>query len=199
MNGLFATAYFGPISMYQKLTSCSQTWIEVHEHMVKQSYRNRCVILSANGKMNLTVPLDGRRNHKPIQDQKILSKEHWVAKHLKSMDAAYRSSAYYEFYQPEIAEILNRDFTYLLDLNNAVHEFVMDSVQLETTWEETQVFQSDFDGADFRSLIHPKKESLIEAIEYPQVFDEKYGFQKDLSILDLLFNQGPNSYSFIEV
>jgi hypothetical protein len=197
MKGLFATAYFGPVSYYQKLNECSERTLDIHEYLVKQSYRNRTVIYGANGPLNLIIPLEKRKNKSVVKDLKIFNDPHWKQLHQKSLDSAYRSSPFYEFYEDDLNAIFEKKYDFLLDFNNACHEFIADQIQIELPFIPTNEYVSNFEGTDYRTLIHPKKDTLSKEEEYYQVFEEKYGFLKDLSILDLLFSQGPNTISYL--
>lgn len=196
MKAVFASAYFAPISYYQKLNQFDECVLDVHEHMVKQSYRNRAVIYGANGALNLIVPLINRTNRTPIYQQRIEDSQEWKKLHLKSIESAYRSSPFYEYYIDELEQVLMKEYEFLVDLNLACHQFICDQLDEKWLFQKSDVFVEGDDFQNYRDTIHPKKESLYEGPEYYQVFSDKYGFLKDLSILDLLFNQGPNTLSY---
>lgn len=198
MKGLFSTAYFGPVSYYQKLfQSTEERILEVNEFFEKQSYRNRAVIMGANGRMNLIVPLEKQDRKTLVKDRKIDYADGWQAQHAKSIVSAYRSSPYFEFYEEDFLKLYEKQEKYLLDFNLKCHEFITQELQEDLSFSKTESFLESFEGTDFKNIIHPKKDSLVDEIEYYQVFEIKHGFQSDLSILDLLFSQGPNAVSYL--
>jgi hypothetical protein len=198
MKGLFSTAYFGPVSYYQKLfLSADKRLLEINEFFEKQSYRNRAVILGANGRMNLIIPLEKQIRNTLIKDRRIDHRESWQSQHLKGIISAYRSSPYFEFYEEDFMKLFEKKDEFLLDFNLRCHDFIASELEEDLSFEKTTAFVEDFDGEVFKNTIHPKKESLLEEVPYYQVFEEKHGFQSDLSILDLLFSQGPNAISYL--
>ena len=200
MKGLFSTAYFGPVSYYQKLfLSTEQRMLEVNEFFEKQSYRNRTVILGANGRLNLITPLEKQGRNTLVKDRQIDHRESWQDQHLKSIISAYRSSPYFEFYEEDFKKLYETKDKFLLDFNLRCHVFIANELEEELSFEKTTAFVEDFEGEVFKNVIHPKKESLLEEVSYYQVFEERHGFQSDLSILDLLFSQGPNAISYLDL
>lgn len=200
MKGLFSTAYFGPVSYYQKLFQSSEgRFLEANEFFEKQSYRNRTVIIGANGRMNLIIPLEKQDRKTLVKDRKIDYRDPWQAQHSKSIISAYRSSPYFEFYEEDFLKLYEKPDKYLLDFNLKCHEFIAQELEEDLSFSKTESFSQNFEGEDFKNVIHPKKDSVVDEIEYYQVFEVKHGFQSDLSILDLLFSQGPNAISYLDL
>ncbi|HEY4539509.1 MAG TPA: WbqC family protein [Faecalibacter sp.] len=197
MKNTFPAFYFGPIDYYADMVKSETIEIEVCENFQKQTYRNRCNILGANGKLPLTIPMhhDGSRNMKDIKP----SYDHnWQKEHFKSLRSAYLSSPYFEYYEDEIATFYDRKEKFLLDLNLRTIEFILSKLKIDTTVTHTssfQVLETDF---DFRNKYSAKKEPAIHFPEYVQVFDEKFGFTPGLSILDILFSEGPHAAIYLK-
>jgi hypothetical protein len=176
--------------------------VDVGEHYVKRSYRNKCSILSANGVMALTVPLsrsssdDADLTHAAMKDLKVSYDDNWRHVHWQSLVSAYNMSPFFEYYEDDIKPLFERKFDYLVDLNAEAMDIVnrllmMDDVMINVS--ETYIPAQTVE-LDLRDKITPKTHlNDFNQKEYYQVFSEKYGFQPNLSILDLLFNLGPES------
>lgn len=176
--------------------------VDVGEHYVKRSYRNKCSILSANGVMALTVPLsrsssdDADLTHAAMKDLKVSYDDNWRHVHWQSLVSAYNMSPFFEYYEDDIKPLFERKFDYLVDLNAEAMDIVnrllmMDDVMINVS--ETYIPAQTVE-LDLRDKITPKThlDDFCQK-EYYQVFSERYGFQPNLSILDLLFNLGPES------
>lgn len=176
--------------------------VDVGEHYVKRSYRNKCSILSANGVMALTVPLsrsssdDADLTHAAMKDLRVSYDDNWRHVHWQSLVSAYNMSPFFEYYEDDIKPLFERKFDYLVDLNAEAMDIVnrllmMDDVTINVS--ETYIPAQTVE-LDLRNQITPKThlDDFCQK-EYYQVFSEKYGFQPNLSILDLLFNLGPES------
>lgn len=197
MNNTFPAFYFGPIDYFADIVKSETIDLEVNENFQKQTYRNRCYILGANGKLPLTIPMnhDGCRNMKDIKP----SYDHnWQKEHFKSLRSAYLSSPYFEYYEDDIASIYEKKEKYLLDLNIKTIEFVLAKIKVEININKTESFQFIEEQYDFRNKYCAKKESKIVFPEYAQVFDQKFDFTPGLSILDLLFSEGPNASIYLK-
>jgi len=197
---LLSTAYFPPIQYYSKLVQENPIYIECFENYAKQSYRNRCDILGANGRLTLSVPvLKGARKKILTKDIQIEYVENWQKIHFKGIESAYRKSPYYEYYIDDIAPIFNKDFKYLIDLNEHIMSIVNEIIEINPQIERTTDYIKDTSGyIDWREGIHPKKSKRQEdenyaEVAYTQVFSDKFEYQENLSILDLIFNLGPES------
>lgn len=205
-TALLSTAYFGPIEYYARLFSYEQVLIDPYEHYLKQTYRNRCIIAAPDGRQPLTVPIERRdASHTPIGQILLSSHNDWRHRHLHALRTAYDGSPYYQYYIDDISDVLFRPFTHLFELNEALRVTIQDMIGLKPRVElTTQYFppdataQSGFD--DYRQRISPKTHSVetgLKPIKYHQVFEQTLGFLPGLSILDLLFNQGPESILYL--
>ena len=193
---IFPAFYFGPISYFAELIRAEKFWLEAYEHFPKQTYRNRCYIQGANGKLRLAIPTrhDGARILKEI----LVSDDYnWQKEHFKSLVSAYKSSPYFEFYEDDLAAVFESKEKYLLDLNLKTIEFISSKLKLDLKLNLTENYETVSGELDFRNRFNAKEEPKGEFPEYFQVFDEKFDFMPDLSILDLLFNQGPKSTEYL--
>lgn len=194
---IFPIFYFGPVSYFAELIRAENYKFEIHENFPKQTYRNRFYIQGANGKLRLGVPAvhNGCRKMKDLE----ISYDHpWQKEHLKSLFSAYRSSPYFEYYEDGIVAIFEKKEKYLYDLNLKTIEFISSKLNLELNLNTTESYEIIEDNMDFRNKFSPKEEPLIQFPKYMQVFDEKLGFIPDLSILDLLCNEGPKSTTYLK-
>ncbi len=202
---LLNTAYFPPIQYFSKIVKYNKVLIEQYESYGKQSYRNRCDIYGANGKLTLSVPvIEGARKKVLTKDVKIEYITNWQKIHFKSIESAYSRSPFYEYYIDDIEPLFNKNFNYLLDFNNRILEVINEILDISPEIRMTDDYIVDIeDISDWREGIHPKKNRRKEDIEfcpteYTQVFSDKGGFVPNLSILDLVFNMGPESLDYIE-
>ncbi len=197
MKNTFAAFYFGPIDYFADIVKSEKIDLDVCENFQKQTFRNRCYILGANGKLPLSIPMnhDGSRNMKDIKP----SYDHnWQKEHFKSLRSAYLSSPYFEYYEDEIAKIYETKEKFLLDLNIKTIDLILSKIKAEVTIDQTTSFQLINNQYDFRNKYSAKKDSEIVFPEYTQVFDEKFDFTPGLSILDLLFSEGPSAGIYLK-
>lgn len=201
-NILLSTAFFPPISYIKHLIGANTIYFEQHENYIKQSYRNRCKIYAANGVMNLSVPVVvATRKKVLIRDVQIDYATNWQKQHFKSIESAYRSSPFYEYLVGDFESYFEQKHKYLFDYNLQIINTICSILDVSLNIQLTETYQADpADCLDLRNEIHPKDEIIQNHLisdEYPQVFSEKHGFEKDLSILDLLFNLGSDAYSYL--
>lgn len=197
---LFIPTYFAPISQYAAIYKSDSVVFEFEDNYQKQTYRNRCYIYGANGKLTLNIPVKHllKENRKKTKDTLVDNDSQWQQQHFKSLQSAYRSSPFFEFFEDDIAKIFNKKYTYLQDVNIDTHLFITDALQIETSFSKTEDYEVTANNLDFRNLAIAKKGVTIEIETYIQMFDDKHGFIPNLSILDLLFMEGPNAISFLE-
>ena len=192
--------YAGNIAYFNLLIQANEpVFLDGHEHSVKQSYRNRTEIYGANGKLSLIIPLIKRNQRTPMNEVIIDYRENWQKLHWKSMEAAYRSSPYFEYYEHKISPFFSeKKYEKLVDFNLAFMETIL-GVLGETPRLGFTVKYEEVKGVDYRQELHPKRKlkEQYPKEKYMQVFDNKYGFIENLSVLDLLFNEGPNAINFL--
>ena len=173
--------------------------IESHEHFPKQTFRNRASIHSPNGKLDLIIPIvKGTNGHTPIKDAKISYEFDWQRLHWQSLQTCYRRSAYFEFYEDDLAPFYEKKWEFLFDYNHELLALLLRLLKLDVSFEYTQTYtQSYSDRVDLRDCIHPKLANNYVPKPYFQLFEQRNGFLPNLSIVDLLFNQGPRSLEFV--
>ena len=208
-TALLQTTYFGPIQWYQKLYRYDHCLIEQYDSFQKQTYRNRCVIATANGTQALTVPIE----HLPltshpsplVKDLRISDHNQWRRVHWNALQSAYSESPFFEYYADDLRPFFEKKYDFLIDFNEDIRQKVCELIDFKPSVEYTKEFTSDnslqtsviFDFRDVINAKHPKPDADFEAKEYWQVFQHKHGFQSNLSILDLLFNLGPESVFYL--
>lgn len=200
---LLSTAYFAPVNYYSRIVHHSNVFIEQFEHFHKQTYRNRTVILGANGPITLVIPVvKGRGPKILIKDIQIAYDMTWQRNHWQTITSAYNSSPYFEYYIDDIQPFFESKTRYLIDYNQALHETLCELLEIENRSALTKDFEAIPENTlNFREVISPKNKTQPDPVftpqEYTQVFTDKFGFTPNLSILDLLFNEGPNSYTVL--
>lgn len=199
MNSLIYPTYFPNIAHFWAVVNSDSIHLEVVDNYQKQSYRNRTEIYGANGKLALTVPVSyTQKNRQLYKDVKIANDEQWQLLHLKSLQSAYSMSPFFEYYIDDFMPLFENQFDYILDFNLKCIDMLLNSLQLDIKPIKTTVFEKDpVDKTDFRNFV--KRNSEVNTFEsYTQVFTEKHGFIPNLSILDLLFNEGPNTALYLK-
>ena len=216
---LLNTAYFPPIGYFALMAkeftlspdrvNPSIVYIEACENYQKQSYRNRCRYYAGDGVQTLSFPIvhtDGSHNNIPIREVRVDYTTDWVTRHKRAIESAYKMSAYFDYYADELFDILDSHPDTLFSLNMQITGFFIGKAGLAVDLRETDTFcpyGSDMYGDDFREKIHPKRPDTIlhdMNLEKPyfQVFSGKYGFIPNLSVMDLLFNEGPDSILYLK-
>ena len=223
-TALLQTTYFGPIQWYQKLYRYDHCLIEQYDSFQKQTYRNRCVIATANGLQALTVPIENEkgemRNEKCLlRDVRISDHNQWRRVHWNALQSAYSESPFFEYYADDLHPFFENKYEFLLDFNEAIRQKVCELIDIHPNVEyssqfivlsprvrrcnhSSQLQRSTFNVQrdDFRDVInakHPQPDAEFTPKEYWQVFQHKHGFLPNLSILDLLFNMGPESIFYL--
>ena len=195
---LFIPTYFSPISQYHALLNSNSITFEVEDNYQKQTYRNRCYIYGANGKQLLNIPVSIPKSSIKTKSKDILvENSNWQKQHYKSFEAAYNHSPFFEFYKDDLQKIFSKKYTYLLDVNLDSFNFIKNALELPIEYKFSKTYEENKPD-DFRELADSKKKVEISFLSYIQMFDQKFGFLKNLSILDLLVMEGPNSINFLK-
>ncbi|MEJ2881137.1 WbqC family protein [Pedobacter sp. GR22-6] len=200
-SAIFPLFYLPPISYFSGLKEFEGNFlIEKEEHFPKQTYRNRATIYSPNGSLDLIIPvIRGANAHTSIKDVRISNDFNWQRLHWKSLESCYRKSAYFEYYEDELARFYHQKFEFLFDYNLELLQWLLKQMKKDVSLNFTTEYVKEIpDELDFRTKLHfKKKQAVTDAKAYFQVFDDRHGFKPNLSIADLLFNQGPQSRSYI--
>lgn len=193
-NPLLSTAYLAPISYYAILLKQNNSMIEYHEHFVKKSIRNRCDIMNTNGRLSLSIPVNRKTKTKTkISKIKISYAENWQKNHWKSIVSSYNSSPFFEYYKDKLKPYFLKEEEYLIDFNNNLQKEILALLKIKFTITYNSIYKRTGDFTDLRDNNSIK----INTIRYDQVFMEKHKFINNLSIIDLLFNMGPESLDYL--
>ncbi len=196
-------SYWGSIQYFSKFLLHDVLALELHEHFPKKTYRNRCELYGANGLQTLNIPIAKTTGKTQIKDIKIAYHTPWQKEHVRTLTAAYASSPYYEYYVDDILPLYENKAVFLKDLNENILKVCLAWLDLPENWHYTNSFELNPEAQDYRSRIHPKKETYLQdatfkAPKYMQGFEQRNGFLPNLSILDLIFNTGPEALSLLE-
>lgn len=195
---LLSTAYLAPVEYYIILANAKKILLEEHEYYQKQTYRSRCKISTANGIMDLSIPVD-KSGKESVRDIKISAHNDWQTHHWRSIESAYNSSPFFEYYSDDIKPFFEKKWVFLWDFNMEIQQAICKLLEIEPNIGTTDTYQTSVaDLQDLRERIHPKKNPLIETQSYYQVFEQKFGFTPNLSIIDLLFNMGNEAQLIIK-
>ncbi len=211
---LLQTTYFGPVQWYQKLHRYDHCLIEQHDSYQKQTYRNRCVIATANGLQALTVPVESdpsRVGDKcEVKDIRISDHNQWRRVHWNALQSAYSESPFFEYYADDIHPFFEKKYDFLVDFNEAIRQTICDLIDIHPQVSYTTEYFSAENTelctlnaeliTDFRAVIHakhPLPDADFTAKKYWQVFQHKHGFLSNLSVLDLLFCMGPEAVFYL--
>lgn len=195
---LLIPPYFGPISTWAEIYNCDVIW-DIHKNYNKQSYRNRTFIHSANGVQKLTVPIKHSLIKFTLNDSYIDNSTNWQQIHWKSIKIAYSSSPYFEFYKDSLEVFFSKKYIKLLDLNMNTIKMISEWLEVDLNNDFSKKYVEDYNTKfDLRNLIEHKNKTKKLIQNYTQVFSNKNGFINDLSIIDLIFNEGPNSLRFLK-
>lgn len=197
-----STAYLAPVEYYMQMKLFSKTVIESHCNYIKQTYRNRCIIASANGLQTLSIPIEKPDTLKCLtRDIRIAEHGNWQHLHWNAIRSAYNSTPFFEYYEHEFVPFYEKRYDFLFDFNESLREVLFNLLDIETKVVYSSEYKTNFlsSETDYRELIHPKKKPVtISFNPYYQVFESKFGFQSNLSIIDLLFNMGPESILWLK-
>ncbi len=201
-SALLSTTYFGPVQWYQKLHRYGEVWMEGHDSFIKQTYRNRCVIAATHGTQTLTVPVAHDASSALTRDMRISDHGNWRHLHWHALCSAYGESPFFEFYADDLAPFFERRWEFLIDFNEAIMWKMCELLDIHPVVRQTENY-GDTGGAeadDFRDAIrpkHPLPDPGFAPKPYYQVFAQRNGFQPNLSILDLLMNEGNESIFYL--
>jgi len=200
MNIILHPSYFPNIAHFMAIVNAEEVTFEVDDNFQKQTYRNRTYIYAANGKLLLNIPvIHTQKNRQKYRDVKIANRDKWQCLHWKSLESAYRTSPFFEFYEDDLKSLFSKEADNLLDFNLECFNVICDCLQLDLKTSKTISFIKEVeDNRDYRHLVNAKKKQSLKLESYTQVFSNKHGFISNLSILDLLFNEGPNALNYLE-
>ena len=198
-NILIHPGYFPSISHFVAMAQSDLVTFEMDDNFQKQTNRNRMYIYSPNGIQLLNIPVKHSKTaHQKTKDIQLETAFDWQKQHFKSLEAAYRSSPFFEYFEDDIVPIFEKKHKFLMDLNLQTMEIVSKCLRFEFDYNETtEYFHTVDDKTDLRHLINGKKDTSIFE-PYTQVFEEKNGFLNNLSILDLLFNEGRHALEYLK-
>jgi hypothetical protein len=202
-TAILPTAYLGPIQYYQKLITYQNCVIEHHENFIKQTFRSRCDIYSPNGLLTLSIPLEKRNKRQSVKDVRISYEYNWQTLHWRSLESCYRRSPFFEYFEDDLHPFFqDKKFDFLIDFNEAIQQEILQLLKLKTNYSFSTEYKKDYAEADdYRTIVSPKesldadKNFIIKP--YYQVFEPRHGFIPNLSIVDLLFNQGSRVLDYI--
>ncbi|RZJ67065.1 MAG: hypothetical protein EOO50_07325 [Flavobacterium sp.] len=199
MDILLYPTYFPSISQFASIAQADSVTFETGDNFQKQTNRNRMYIYSPNGKQLLNIPVKHSSDaHQKTKDIRIEKAFPWQKLHFKSLEAAYRSSPFFEYYEDEIAPIYFKKHQFLMDLNMEALQIVYKCLGLPFDYKKTEEYFHEVPQyKDLRYLANGKKDTY-EFEEYTQVFGDKYGYLNNLSILDLLFNEGRFALDYLK-
>jgi len=198
MKALLYPTYFPSVSHYVAMAKAEFVSFEVGDNFQKQTNRNRMYIYSPNGIQLLNVPLKNSNKKQPTKDVKIDWSVNWQKQHLRSLESAYRSSPFFEYFEDDFITFFTKKFEYLYDLNFETFNLVNTCLGVEFSFDKTTEYFNEVKGyKDFRHLANGKKDKAVFE-PYTQVFESKKGYINNLSVLDLLFNEGRHAANYIE-
>jgi hypothetical protein len=201
---VFSSFYNAPVSYFASLIrNRDRVVIEQYDHYTKQTYRNRCRILGANGIIDLVIPVVKYHGKKVyMKDVRIDYDTYWNRNHWKSIVSAYASAPFFEFMADSFTGYYSKKYRFLIDLNTELLYTVIDLLQVSADIRKSTYYKKSEPVDDLREAIHPKRAFqhhtyTYHPVKYQQVFSDRHGFKSDLSILDLLFNEGPNALTIL--
>lgn len=200
LNIIVHPTYFPSIAHFVVMAKASKVVFEVKDNYQKQTYRNRSYIYGANGRLLLNVPVKhSHKNRQKYKEIRIANEEDWQSLNWKSIQSAYRSSPFFEFYEAEFLPLFEKKYKFLLDHNFECLQLLLNCLEMDLNYSTTSNITEDIPSPiDYRLLTNARKETTFKFEEYTQVFMGKFGFMNNLSILDLLFNEGTSALSYLQ-
>ncbi len=187
------TAYLPTIEYFAFIAKSEVFFMEDSETYQKQTYRNRANILTATGVQTLILPVRKETQRSLIRDVRIDYKCDWQLKHWRAIETAYSGTPYFLYFRDFIAPFFEKKYEFLFDFNLELTEALMKLLKIKKVPDLTGTFEKEYtDKLDLRNAIHPKREPLLKEVPYRQVFDDRIPFTGNLSVIDLLFNAGPD-------
>jgi len=205
-NVIVPCCYLPPISFWSVWLNAAHIEIEAQENFVKSTFRNRCEVAGTNGLLKLSIPVEGGKSHRQLfKDTRIANDKRWQKIHWQTLCSAYRRSVYFEYYEDRLAPFYHKEFEFLYDFNRQLLELVCSFFKVEKPNAFTSTYEKEYGTGvlDLRSYFKSLNETLpgnihFEAPEYFQCFGDRTGFLPNLSVLDILFSEGPNATAKIK-
>ena len=202
---LLPLSYLGSVHLFAHVVNADKVRIEQHANYQRKTYGNRCTIAGAGGSLSLAVPVVNVKNKKmTVKDVRISYDTNWQKQHWRSIVSAYNSSPFFEYYADDFVPFYEKNYKYLVDFNQDLFQTLLNELEIEPEIELTNEYQCADETAfdDLRKFIYPKKmpndDQCYQTVEYRQVFSEKYPFIPNLSVIDLLFSKGPETYDILK-
>ena len=195
---VLSTAYLPTLEYFAFIAKSEVFFLEGCETFQKQSYRNRAYILTAGGVQSLILPTRHDTQRCCIRDVRIDYKDHWQLKHWRAIETAYSGTPYFLYYKDFLYPFFEKKYDFLFDYNTELTLTLLKLLKIKKVPAITETYINMYEDAlDLRSELHPKRENLIESRPYPQIFSDRQPFTDRLSVIDLLFNLGPEALSYL--
>jgi len=199
MDILIHPNYFPNIDQFTQIIKANNILFEVSDNYQKQTFRNRTYIYGANGKLGLFIPvIHTHKQRELFKDVKISYESNWMDLHLKSLQSAYRSSPYFEYFEDDFIKLYSKKEKFLVDFNIKCIKLISNLLDIDLNFKiSNEYIEKTNEIIDLRGLSNARKQKTIETPKYIQVFESKHGYLNNLSILDLIFSEGKNSVSLM--
>ncbi len=190
--------YLPSTSQFLLMVNSKKLIFEINDNFLKQTFRNRTYIYGANGKLILSIPvIHSQKNRKLLKDVKISYSHDWPTQHWKSFQISYRSSPFFEYYEDKLIDLYKKREKYLFDFNLKSIDIISEMLKINLEYKFTKKYENNYsDKLDYRKN-YKKIDSEYQINKYTQVFESKHGYIENLSVLDLIFNEGPNAVNFL--